>query len=142
VPLPAELLEAYRGTDYVVFGEPELVLRIGEPNPDLDELLDAEGATTAAFITAANPRGKRRGAWENAIANAALVKSQNVAGFRCFEGEGRAPDRKWVERSVRNPLATAALCISRPVARRAINSSKSPSILRISMIAILPRYPW
>lgn len=100
MPLPAELLEAYRGTDYVVFGEPELVLRIGEPNPDLDELLDAEGATTAAFITAANPRGKRRGAWENEIANAALVKSQNEAGFRCFEGEGRAPDRKWVERSV------------------------------------------
>jgi hypothetical protein len=83
-----------------VFGEPELVLRIGEPNPDLDELLDAEGATTAAFITAANPRGRRRGAWENEIANAALVKSQNAAGFRCFEGEGRAPDRKWAERSV------------------------------------------
>lgn len=98
--LDPELLEAYRGTDYAVFGEPELVLRIGEPSPGLDELLDAEGATTAAFITAANPRGKRRGAWENEIANAALVKSQNAAGFRCFEGEGRAPDRKWVERSV------------------------------------------
>jgi hypothetical protein len=100
VPLPAELLEAYRGTDYVVFGEPELVLRIGEPNSDLDELLDAEGKATAAFITAANPRGQRRGAWQNEIANAALVKSQNEAGFRCFEGEGRAPDRKWAERSV------------------------------------------
>ena len=98
--LRPELRAAYEKAHYVVFGEPELVLRIGEPNPDLDELLDAEGAPTAAFITAANPRGKRRGAWENEIANAALVKSQNEAGFRCFEGEGRAPDRKWVERSV------------------------------------------
>jgi hypothetical protein len=100
LPLPPELLEAYRKTRYVVFGEPELVLKIGEPSADLDELLDAEGAASAAFITAANPRGKKRGAWENEIANAALVKSQNEAGFRCFEGEGRAPDRKWVERSV------------------------------------------
>jgi len=100
VTLPPELVEAYRRTRYAVFGEPELVLRIGEPNPDLDELLEAEGAASAAFITAANPRGKKRGAWENEIANAALVKSQTEAGFRCFEGEGRAPDRKWVERSV------------------------------------------
>ena len=98
--LPPELLDAYRRTHYVVFGEPQLVLRIGECNADLDELLEAEGAASAAFITAANPRGVKRGAWENEIANAALVKSQTEAGFRCFEGEGRAPDRSWTEKSV------------------------------------------
>ena len=98
--LDPELLAAYRGTDYVVLGEPELVLRIGELSPELDELLDAEGAASAAFITAANPRGERREPWYNEVANAALVKTQSEAGFRCFEGEGRAPDRKWVERSV------------------------------------------
>jgi hypothetical protein len=100
VPLPPELLEAYRRTHYVVFGEPELVLRIGERSADLDELLEAEGAATAAFITAANPGGKKRGHWENEVANAALVRSQAGAGFRCFEGEGRAPDGSWTERSV------------------------------------------
>jgi hypothetical protein len=100
VALPPELLDAYRSTHYVVFGEPGLVLRIGERNADLDELLEAEGAASAAFITAANPRGKKRGRWENEIANAALVKSQTEAGFRCFEGEGRAPDRSWTEKSV------------------------------------------
>ena len=100
VPLPSGLLDTYRRTHYVVFGEPELVLKIGEPSADLDELLDAEGAVAAAFITAANPRGRRRGAWENEIANAALVKSQSEAGYRCFEGEGRAPDGSWSERSV------------------------------------------
>jgi len=76
------------------------VLRIGERNADLDELLEAEGAATAAFITAANPGGRKRGHWENEVANAALVKSQNKAGFRCFEGEGRAPDGSWTEKSV------------------------------------------
>jgi len=46
-----ELIAAYEKALYVVFGRPELVIRIGEPNPDLDELLAAEGAATAAFIT-------------------------------------------------------------------------------------------
>jgi len=94
------LLAAYEKTDYAVFGEPELVLHIGERNPDLDELLEAEGASTAAFITAANPRGRARSAWENEIANAALVKSQTEAGFACYEGEGRNPDGSWTEKSV------------------------------------------
>jgi len=100
VPLDPELIAAYRKTDYVVFGEPGLVLRIGEANPDLDELLAAEGATTAAFITAANPHGAAGSAWENEIANAALVKSQTEAGFACYQGEGRAVDGSWTEASV------------------------------------------
>jgi hypothetical protein len=100
VPLRPELLDAYRKAHYVVFGSPDLVLRIGQANPDLDELLAAEGALTAAFISAANPRGKAMSAWENEIANAALVKSQTEAGFACYEGEGRSPDGSWTERSV------------------------------------------
>ena len=100
MPLRPELRAAYEKTHYVVFGEPELVLRIGERNLDLDELLDAEGAATAAFITAANPRGEKVGAWENEIANAALVESQTKAGFACYEGEGRDPEGHWTERSV------------------------------------------
>jgi len=98
-PASAELIAAYEKALYVVFGKPELVLRIGEPNPDLDELLEAEGAATAAYITAANPRGEAMSAWKNEIANAALV--QSLAGYRCFEGEGRDPEKRWTpERSV------------------------------------------
>jgi hypothetical protein len=90
-----EQIAAYEKALYVVFGKPELVIRIGEPNPDLDELLDAEGAGCAAFITAANPRGELAGAWKNEMANAALVESLNRAGYRCFEGEGRDPQKRW-----------------------------------------------
>src|SRR6266436_2442323 len=60
----------------MVFVKAVLVIRIGEPNPDLDELLEAEGAASAAFITAANPRGVATSAWKNEIANAALVETQ------------------------------------------------------------------
>src|SRR5258706_2063588 len=90
-----EQIAAYEKALYVVFGRPELVLRIGEPSPDLDELLAAEDATTAAFVTAQNPGGVAAGAWKNEIANAALVESQTKAGYRCFEGEGRDPQKRW-----------------------------------------------
>src|SRR3989441_11556762 len=99
-PAMRDQITAYQKALYVVFGRPELVIRIGEPNPDLDELLEAEGAATAAYITAANPRGEARDAWENEIANAALVRSQTEAGYSCYEGEGRDPQGRWTpERS-------------------------------------------
>jgi hypothetical protein len=94
-PVTPELIAAYEKALYVVFGRPELVIRIGEPNPDLDELLAAEGAASGAFITAANPAGVATSAWKNEIANAALVETQTQAGYRCFEGEGRDPQGRW-----------------------------------------------
>jgi hypothetical protein len=97
-PATPDLIGAYAKALYVVFGEPELVIRIGEPNPNLDELLEAEGAAAAAYITAANPRGEAASRWKNEIANAALIKS--LAAYRCFEGEGRDPQGRWApERS-------------------------------------------
>jgi len=99
-PATPELIAAYEKALYVVFGRPELVIRIGEPNADLDELLEAEDAASAAFITAANPQGELTSAWKNEIANAALVETQTRAGYRCFEGEGRDPFGRWTpERS-------------------------------------------
>src|SRR6266852_3089723 len=100
-PAKPGLIAAYEKALYVVFGKPELVIRIGQPNADLDELLAAEGAATAAYITAANPRGVATSAWKNEIANAALVQTPTKAGYRCFEGEGRDPQGRWKpERSV------------------------------------------
>ena len=100
-PAKPGLIAAYEKALYVVFGRPELVIRIGQPNADLDELLASEGAATAAYITAANPRGEATSAWKNEIANAALVETQTKAGYRCFEGEGRDPKGRWKpERSV------------------------------------------
>ena len=86
MPATPELIAAYEKALYVVFGRPELVIRIGEPNPDLDELLEAEGAATAAYITAANPGGVATSPWKNEIANAALAapsaaSSSSRSGF-------------------------------------------------------------
>jgi hypothetical protein len=99
VPASPEELEAYHTADYVVFADRQVVVRVGEVNPELDELLGAEGATTAAFITAANPRGDKRPDTENGVANAALQSFVSAAGYPHYWGEGRDPFGSWAEPS-------------------------------------------
>lgn len=94
-----KLIEAYRNADYVVFAEPEFVLKIGEPSQRLDALLEQEGATTAAFLTAANPRSKPQSPAKNASALSALDQLVAAAGYPWRAGEGREPDGSWVEPS-------------------------------------------
>jgi hypothetical protein len=89
-----DLLQAYERAEYVVFGEPDLVIRIGELNPDLDDLMEADGGETAAFITAANPFGESQDEWENRLAMIALA--QVIDGkYPCYSGEGRDPKGEW-----------------------------------------------
>jgi len=99
VPASPEQLEQYRKADYVVFADRQVVLRVGEPNPELDDLIVTEGATTAAFVTAANPRGEKRSDTENGVANAALQSFVSAAGYPHFWGEGRDPFGSWAEPS-------------------------------------------
>ena len=106
-----ELIEAYENADYVVFAEPEFVLKIGEPSRRLDALLEEEGATTAAFLTAANPRSKPQSPAQNASALSALDQLVAAAGYPWRAGEGREPDGSWVEpsRLVRSEEHTSEL---------------------------------
>ena len=99
MPLTPQVLEAYRNAEYVVFADAHVVLRVGKANPQVDALIRAEGATTAAFVTAANPRGERRSDMENGVANAALQNFVAAAGYPHFWGEGRDPDGSWAEPS-------------------------------------------
>jgi glycine/D-amino acid oxidase-like deaminating enzyme len=94
-----ELLEAYKRSEYIVHADEKIVLRIGAPNAALDALMEAEGARTAVFITAANPGSDPRPAGENAAANAALEKIIAGSGYPHFRGEGRDPQDGWCEPS-------------------------------------------
>lgn len=95
MPVGLDLIAAYLAADYVVFGEPELVLRVGEASEALDALLEAEGTNTAAFVTAANPHGRPAGRTENVLATTALLEAQREAGYACLAGEGRDPQGEW-----------------------------------------------
>src|SRR5260221_2603498 len=83
----------------VALADREFVPGIGEPSAVLDELIRNEGATTAAFITAANPRGDPRSTEENGVANAALQNFVATAGYPHYWGEGRDPFGSWSEPS-------------------------------------------
>lgn len=87
-----ELLAAYRQAEYVVL-YPEIVIRVGEPNRALDELIATAGG--AAFITAANPGSERRSDEENRLLVAALQEALEAAGRFFIEGEGRDPKGAW-----------------------------------------------
>jgi hypothetical protein len=93
--LPPDLLAAYTNALYVVFGAPDLVIRIGEPNDVLDAVMDEEGADTAAFLTAANPGGELQEKRANELSCAALHQALADAGYACFLGEGRDPEGDW-----------------------------------------------
>ena len=99
MPLPAKLLNAYENADYVLFTDPPIILKIGEPSRRLDALLEEEGANTAAFLTAANPRSKRKSPKENASALDTLDQLIVAAGYPWRAGEGREPDGSWAEPS-------------------------------------------
>ena len=95
MPLDPKLRAAYEATDYVVFAEPELVIRIGEPNPDLDALMESAEASSAAFLTAANPDGELQSDAENRAALDELRKAELLRFRPQYDGEGRDPLGKW-----------------------------------------------
>jgi hypothetical protein len=95
VPLRPDLLAAYQKALYVVYGAPELVIRIGTQNEELDALLEADGLDTAAYLTAANPGGELQGKTENELSCAALHQALADAGYICYLGEGRDPEGDW-----------------------------------------------
>jgi hypothetical protein len=93
--LAPELLEAYRRAEYVVFGEPPLVLRVGEPNRRLDGMLDVARKESAAFITAFNAGGQRRSDQDNEAAQVQLERALEEKPYGCYPGEGRDPEGRW-----------------------------------------------
>ena len=95
MPLTPELRAAYEKALYVVFGAPDLVIRIGEPNEILDAVMDEEGADTAAYLTGANPGGELQDKRANDLSAAALHQALADAGYPCFLGEGRDPEGDW-----------------------------------------------
>lgn len=89
MPLTPQLIAAYEEALYAVQG---VVLRIGERSAGLDALLEVEGVASAAFLTAANPRGEQR---SHAANEAAMQVLRASLSRPHLEGEGRDPQGRW-----------------------------------------------
>ena len=88
--LSPELIGAYQQAEYVV--QDKFTLKIGRRSAPLDALLEAHGASSAAFVTAANPRGEMRSEAQN---RAALAELEAGLGYPFLRGEGRDPQGRW-----------------------------------------------
>jgi putative PIN family toxin of toxin-antitoxin system len=88
--LTPQLVQAYENALYAVAGGP--VLRVGERNSALEQLLDKHGAASAAFVTAANPRGE---AQSHAANEAAMRRLCASLAWPALAGEGRDPQGSW-----------------------------------------------
>lgn len=94
--LPSSLVESYRNAEYVVFGDPEVVLRVGEKSAALDALLEENDARTGAYVTPANPRGEAWNAEENLAVLESFHNSLRETKYTCYPGEGRDPKGEWI----------------------------------------------
>ncbi len=85
------LLTAFENAHYVVFAPDEaLVLRISQYSPALERLLLTYGVTTAAILTAYNPRAHTVSDEANRGAQAQLQRKMDELGLLWLEGENRA----------------------------------------------------
>jgi Protein of unknown function (DUF3293) len=90
------LLAAFRKTRFIASsGDKEIILRVGEPNQELDGLLVRYQANGAAFITAWNPGAVRLSNRENDARQAALLSESKRRGYPYLDGQGVADDGMW-----------------------------------------------
>lgn len=97
-----ELQESYSRALYRIDADPEpIVLRAGEPSPQLDRWLAARGAKRFAFLTAANPGSEPLTEAENARRYVRLLARVRETGLRTIAGEScEATSGGWRERSL------------------------------------------
>lgn len=91
-----ELLKAYHQALYVVFIESgEMVLKVGERNPALIDLLQRKQTENWAYLTAANPRSQLLSDEENQSRNQHLESILEKQKYLYFKGEGRSAQGNW-----------------------------------------------
>ncbi len=93
--LPPELLEAFRQTDYHVFGDTPLILQPGIFAPDADRFLHDRDQDTAIVLTAWNPMSVATPIADNEAAQARLIEDLDRRGMAHIPAEGRGRDGLW-----------------------------------------------
>ncbi len=88
-------LQAYRETDYRVFGSQPLVLHVGMRCPELISLQGSYQTTSSAFVTAYNPRGAIVDAAANERRQAVLQQAIARCGWTAIQGLGKHPTGDW-----------------------------------------------
>lgn len=100
--LPDALLAAYVDTRYSVrLSQHECVVRLlDEVPPEINAMLEAEGAGSWAIITAMNPYSQRAPAHENTLRCELLARLLTLQGVRTRPAVGAGDSGAWEEQSL------------------------------------------
>lgn len=93
--VPAELIAAYKNTDFQVLEPRKFTLRIDERSSELVELYSELGITSAGFLTAWNPHSNTVSAQQNKLAQDALRKRLSLEGLATLNAIGIDPSGQW-----------------------------------------------
>jgi hypothetical protein len=89
------LVQAYRETEYRVFGTELFRLSVGSASPELLALYQGHKVTCAAFITACNPLSQELPAHENQRRQDELAKELSQRSLNYLDGFGQHPSGRW-----------------------------------------------
>lgn len=90
------LINAYYTAHYRVKGPPAFTLRIRKKSPELAKLYETYQVTSAMYITAYNPYGKKTDRNTNMRNHKRLLGELTRQGLTCMEGVGGDPSGHWV----------------------------------------------
>ncbi len=88
-------IQAYRETEFRVFAENSLILKISEKCEDLLGFYKTHRSETCAFITACNPLGELLSAEQNSDLQKHLEEEIKFRGLAYIAGEGKHPVGDW-----------------------------------------------
>ena len=90
-----ETIQAYRETEFRVFVDDVVVLKISEKNEELVGLFKAYRIETCAFVTAFNPLGELLSHEQNSNLQKRLEEEIQFRGLTYIAGEGKHPVGDW-----------------------------------------------
>ncbi len=90
-----ETILAYRETEFRVFSDTPVTLRIAEKNEALLGLYKANRSVSGAFVTACNPLGQQFSEAENARLHDLLDYELGFRSLNFIAGEGKHPVGDW-----------------------------------------------
>jgi hypothetical protein len=105
--VPAETIAAYLATEYRFHEDHPLVLIIGQASKDLAALYRDRGVSSAAVITAWNPRGHVCPETDNHAAQVDLIARLKGLGLAHAPGHGADPTGAWTPEDSRLVLGIA-----------------------------------
>jgi Protein of unknown function (DUF3293) len=99
--IPHSHILAYLATDYHIWGERPLVLRIGQRNEELAALFESVAVPDAAVIAAWNPWSQPTPAAENRACQNTLISELARRSLRHRPGQGVDPTGLWPPEDIR-----------------------------------------